>query len=48
MIADAMLASGHRAVHIMGETKADPHKLTSFAVIDGGRITYPGAQERLL
>jgi len=48
MIADAVLASGHQSVHIMSETKADPHKLTSFAVIDSGLITYPGAQGRLL
>src|SRR5438067_1569198 len=29
------------AVHIMSETKANPHRLTAFAHVDGDRITYP-------
>ena len=48
MIADAVLAAGHAALHIMSESKADPHKLTSFAVAEGGRVSYPGVQGRLL
>ena len=48
MIADAIVAAGHQAVHIMTQSKADPHKLTSFAVVDGGRVSYPGVQGRLL
>lgn len=48
MIADAVVAAGHQAVHLMSESKADPHKLTSFAVLETGQVTYPGAQGRLL
>jgi uncharacterized protein (DUF488 family) len=42
MIADAFVAAGHEAVHIMSATKSDPHRLTSFAVVEGGRVWYPG------
>ena len=48
MIADAVVGLGHEAVHIMSDLKADPHKLTSFALVENGRLTYPGAQGRLL
>ncbi|MBV8903256.1 MAG: DUF488 domain-containing protein [Acidobacteriia bacterium] len=42
MVADALLVRGIPVFHIMTTTKADPHKLTSFAHVEGGRITYPG------
>lgn len=41
MIADALTARGIEVRHIMSATRADPHKLTSFARIDGARVTYP-------
>jgi uncharacterized protein (DUF488 family) len=47
MIADAFVAAGHGAVHLMSAVKADAHKLTSFAVVDGGRVRYPGTDATL-
>jgi uncharacterized protein (DUF488 family) len=42
MIADALVVRGAPVQHIMSATKAEPHKLTSFAHVAGTRITYPG------
>jgi uncharacterized protein (DUF488 family) len=41
MIADALTARGVVVRHIMSATKANPHKLTSFARVEGERVTYP-------
>ena len=41
MIADALTARGIEVRHIMTGTKADLHKLTSFARVEAGRVTYP-------
>ena len=43
LVADALLARGHEAREIVSESKATPHKLTSFARVDGERVTYPPA-----
>ncbi|SPE26571.1 conserved hypothetical protein [Candidatus Sulfopaludibacter sp. SbA6] len=41
MIADALTARGIHVGHIMSATKADPHKLTPFAWVEGTKVTYP-------
>ncbi len=41
LIADALTIRGIAVNHIMSETKANPHRLTAFAHVDGDRITYP-------
>ena len=41
LIADALMARGIRAIHIMSVKAAQPHKLTSFARVRGERVTYP-------
>lgn len=42
LVADALLARGAEVAHILdGEPK--PHALTSFARVDGTRVTYPAA-----
>ena len=41
LIADALLARGIRAEHILSETDRKPHSLTSFAKVNGNRVTYP-------
>ena len=41
LIADALLVRGHTVSHIMTPTRANPHKLTPFARVCHGRITYP-------
>ena len=47
LIADALTARGVPVRHIMTETCANPHKVTSFAHMEGGRITYPAETLRL-
>lgn len=41
LVADALMARGVRAMHIMSLKAAQPHKLTSFARVRGERVTYP-------
>jgi uncharacterized protein (DUF488 family) len=41
LIADALVCRGWVVHHIMTETKADTHHLTSFAIIEGNKPTYP-------
>jgi uncharacterized protein (DUF488 family) len=41
LIADALLVRGVEVGHIVGRGAAKPHELTSFARVEGGRITYP-------
>ncbi|HEY7387902.1 MAG TPA: DUF488 domain-containing protein [Bryobacteraceae bacterium] len=43
LIADSLTARGIPVAHIMSASKADPHKLTSFARVAGTTVTYPGA-----
>lgn len=42
LIGDALLARGHEVLDIMSPSSTQPHTLTSFAVLDGERVTYPG------
>ncbi len=41
LIADALLIRGIRVEHIMSDGKARAHTMTSFARVDGTKITYP-------
>lgn len=41
LVSDALLVRGLRVGHIISSKKCDPHRLTSFASVDGTRITYP-------
>ena len=45
LIADALLTRGIQVEHIMSPTIRNPHRLTSFARVDGTRITYPPADQ---
>jgi uncharacterized protein (DUF488 family) len=42
LIADALTARGARVEHITSAKRANPHRMTSFAKVDGMRVTYPG------
>lgn len=46
LIADALLVRGVEVRHILGAA-ADPHRLTPFARVEDGRLTYPAAQREL-
>jgi uncharacterized protein (DUF488 family) len=41
LIADAAAARGIPVKHIMSAAQAEPHRLTSFARVEDGRLTYP-------
>ncbi len=41
LIADALVTKNWEVRHIMSETKADRHKLTSFASVENGLVHYP-------
>ena len=41
LIADALVARGLTAGHILSLTRCNPHALTSFARVENGRVTYP-------
>ena len=42
LIADALLARGVEVEDIMSKTARKPHRFTSFAKVEGTRVTYPG------
>lgn len=41
LVGDALLVRGFTVLDIIGPGDPHPHELTSFAVVDGTRITYP-------
>jgi uncharacterized protein (DUF488 family) len=41
LVADALVARGIEAVEIASKTRSTPHKLTSFARVEGERVLYP-------
>lgn len=42
LVADALISRGADVRHIIGEAPPKPHRLTSFARVEGGALTYPG------
>ena len=42
LVADALVARATEVRHITGRGEPSPHRLTPFAVVANGRITYPG------
>jgi len=41
LLSDALLVRGVRVVHILSAGQTQDHKLTPFAKVHGGRVTYP-------
>ena len=48
LLADALVARGMAAEHILSSTATQPHRLTPFARVDGRQVSYPPVQERML
>lgn len=42
LLADALVARGVMVEHILSATQREPHRLTAWARVDAGRVTYPG------
>jgi uncharacterized protein (DUF488 family) len=47
LIADALTARGIEVGEIVDKARVQPHALTSFAVVEGSRVTYPPLQREL-
>lgn len=47
LLADALVTSGWRVLHVIGEGEPSEHELTDFAVVEGKRILYPPQQTSL-
>jgi uncharacterized protein (DUF488 family) len=45
LVADALTARGVAVEHIIGAGRSQPHTMTAFARVAGGRVTYPGEAE---
>ncbi|AKU93241.1 DUF488 family protein [Vulgatibacter incomptus] len=45
LVSDALVVRGARVFHIVGDERVLPHELTSFARVDGDRITYPSEED---
>lgn len=45
LIADALTLAGIETIEILDESHSRPHKLTSFAVVENGALTYPPPPE---
>lgn len=41
LIADALTARGIAVEHILSPDRAEPHRVTAFARLDGSKVTYP-------
>ena len=46
LVGDALTARGPRVIDILSETKAQPHSMTLFALVQGDRVTYPSQHDR--
>src|SRR5207244_4293742 len=44
LIADALVVRGHPVVHVTGLGQPSPHRLTTFARLDGERVVYDAGQ----
>jgi uncharacterized protein (DUF488 family) len=42
LVSDTLTARGLKVCHIMDAERSEPHRLTPFARMQGGRVTYPG------
>jgi len=41
LIADVLVARGAKVEHISGDARSKPHRMTRFAKVRGGHVTYP-------
>ena len=45
LLADALVVHGLRVIHVLSSGKTQDHRLTPFARVHGGRITYPATRK---
>ncbi|MGC3975983.1 MAG: DUF488 domain-containing protein [Nitrospira sp.] len=46
LVADALVARGWEVIHILGPGQGKPHQLTTFAMIQSGRVIYPAPSDQ--
>jgi uncharacterized protein (DUF488 family) len=47
LLSDALIVRGVQVIHILDLTQTKPHQVTSFAKVNGTKITYPADQSQL-
>jgi uncharacterized protein (DUF488 family) len=47
LISDALVAQGFSVLDILNASKAQPHTMTTFAIVDDKQVTYPAAVQSL-
>jgi uncharacterized protein (DUF488 family) len=47
LLSDVLVARGVTVVHVGPRGEREPHRLTEFAVVEDGRVSYPPAQASL-
>jgi uncharacterized protein (DUF488 family) len=45
LIGDALVARGIEVLELSSMTRAQPHRMTPFAQVEGARVSYPGARK---
>jgi 3-methyladenine DNA glycosylase/8-oxoguanine DNA glycosylase len=45
LVADALTARGAQVEELIGSSRSTPHRMTAFAKVLGGRVTYPGEDD---
>jgi len=48
LLSDALLANGVSVIHILGPHATQPHRMTEFAKVHGGRVTYPAGRKKVV
>ncbi len=46
LVADALVVRGWEVLHILGIGQVTPHRLTSFAIVEDGRLIYPAPADQ--
>jgi uncharacterized protein (DUF488 family) len=46
LLSDALVARGVRVVHILAAERTQDHRLTAFAKVRGGKVTYPATRAK--
>ncbi len=46
LLSDALVVRGARVVHLLAPGKAQEHRMTPFAKVHGGRVTYPASRAK--
>lgn len=46
LVADALVVRGWEVIHLLGGGQVKPHQLTTFAILQDGRLMYPAPPDQ--